>query len=251
MSFSRRTARRSRRSTSGSATGWSCARPHSRARLRWRGVPDRHALGQCRCRALPRGGFAAFTLKDDKGRIVWVSSDETFDVRTLPVAAAGQAQAVARASTCAVGIVTPIPVMNDGVVRTCRRRAITRSAPMCRRSSRAATGFSCRSARATAPGIPLPLRDGDGARRYRLGEIVVNAHAERRTSNVKSGGREGDDGNESRFGSGTRRTSRPRLRSACRTRCLCPHSSRIERRSWRNKMVNVRERAAGLVLSGR
>ncbi|MDD4175098.1 MAG: hypothetical protein PHN34_12735, partial [Kiritimatiellae bacterium] len=25
------------------------------------------------------------------------------------------------------------------------------------------------------PAIALPLRDGDGARRYRLGEIVVNA----------------------------------------------------------------------------
>jgi hypothetical protein len=113
---------------------------------------------------------------DGKGRIVWVSSDETFDVRTLPVAAAGQAQAVARASTCAVGIVTPIPTINDGVVRHLQETGdYTFGADVPTVKPGRYGLFVSVGTRDGTPAIALPLENGDGSKRYKIGEIMVNA----------------------------------------------------------------------------
>lgn len=130
-------------------------------------------VGVAPCHA---GGFVAYTLKDGKGRIVWVSSDETFDVRTLPVAAAGQAQAVARASTCAVGIVTPIPTINDGVVRHLQETGdYTFGADVPTVKPGRYGLFVSVGTRDGTPAIALPLENGDGSKRYKIGEIMVNA----------------------------------------------------------------------------
>ncbi len=62
------------------------------------------------------GAHPSFTLKDPKGNIVWCFTDESFNVKDLPVAGPGKAQSVRRSSTGHFGIVTPIPTINEGVI---------------------------------------------------------------------------------------------------------------------------------------
>jgi len=92
------------------------------------------------------GGHVAFTLKDAKGGIVAVFVNDSFDVATLPVAPPDQAQAVETQS--AHGFAPNMPTGLFDVFVSIGRRDGT-------------------------PTIALPLEDGDGHRRYKLGQMEV------------------------------------------------------------------------------
>ncbi|MCX5674052.1 MAG: DUF4832 domain-containing protein [Planctomycetota bacterium] len=92
------------------------------------------------------GGRPAMTLKDEKGGIVGVFTDEAFDVRTLPVAAPGQAEA--------------------------RAQDVTFRLPFNLAAGTYQVHVSV-GTRTGTPRIALPLAGGDGTRRYRLGTIEV------------------------------------------------------------------------------
>ena len=120
------------------------------------------------------GGNVAYTLKNSAGKIVWVSSDETFDVGMLPVAATGAVRVVPRTSTCTVGIVTPIPVINDGVVKYLRETGdypFGADVPTIKPGTYGL--YVSVGKRDGSPVIALPLEGGDGARRYKVGEIML------------------------------------------------------------------------------
>ena len=128
------------------------------------------------------GGFVAFTLKNSAGKIVWVSSDETLDVRSLPVAAAGAACAVQHSSACAIGIVTPIPVINDGVLKCLKANhdfSFGESVPTIKPGTYEL--FISVGKRDGSPVIALPLPDGDGTRRYKIGSITLKSGAVEKT----------------------------------------------------------------------
>jgi hypothetical protein len=92
------------------------------------------------------GGFVAATLKDAKGGIAGVFVDQGFDVRTLPVGPPGQAG-----------------------VRTCEK---TFTLPFNLKTGTYGLYVSV-GTRTGTPRIALPLPDGDGQRRYRLGTLKV------------------------------------------------------------------------------
>lgn len=92
------------------------------------------------------GGRPAITLKDDKGGIVGVFADESFDVRTLPVGPPDQAETRAQEARF------PLPFnLKPGTYDV----------------------FISVGARTGTPRIALPLPDGDGQRRYRLGSMTI------------------------------------------------------------------------------
>ena len=95
------------------------------------------------------GGFVALTLKDAEGGIVSVLSDESFDVRDLPVAKPGEAPKVDRETTFRVGLVAPTTKPGTyGVYLSVGRRDGT-------------------------PTLELPIPGDDGQKRYKIGTIVV------------------------------------------------------------------------------
>lgn len=105
------------------------------------------------------GGHPAITLKDAQGGIAAVFTDDEFDVRVLPVAAPGQALAAGRsaqrthqADRPLVSFrLPPAPILKAGVYSV----------------------YISIGSRTGTPTIALPLPDGDGQRRYRLGQITV------------------------------------------------------------------------------
>jgi hypothetical protein len=106
-----------------------------------------------------QGGFPAITLKDSKGGIAGVFVDETFDVRSLPVGAPGQAVAVGRelksisqASRPLHTFLLPPPhILKPGTYSL----------------------FISVGSRTGTPEIMLPLAQDDGEKRYLLGSITV------------------------------------------------------------------------------
>ena len=106
-------------------------------RARWRNA------GVAPC--LP-GGHPAFALKDEAGGIAAVWVDEAFDVRTLPAGPPGQAGERAEEPACALP--PGLRAGNYGLYVSVGTRTGT-------------------------PRIALPLADGDGQRRYRLGTVTV------------------------------------------------------------------------------
>ncbi|HNY86688.1 MAG TPA: DUF4832 domain-containing protein [Candidatus Hydrogenedentes bacterium] len=97
------------------------------------------------------GGFPAYTLKDAQGGIAAVFVDESFDMRTLEVAAPGAAPE--RAASSSHGFALNLPAGEYDVFVSVGRRDGT-------------------------PVIALPLADADGHRRYKLGKISVNPKAQ-------------------------------------------------------------------------
>ena len=95
------------------------------------------------------GGFVALTIKDDKGGIVSVLTDESFDVRDLPVAAPGEAPKVERKATFRVGLVAPTtrPGTYDVYISVGRRDG--------------------------TPVFELPIPGDDGKKRYKIGTIDI------------------------------------------------------------------------------
>ncbi|MDZ4796795.1 MAG: hypothetical protein SGI92_01430, partial [Bryobacteraceae bacterium] len=101
----------------------------------------------------------AITLKDASGGIAGVFVDEAFDVRTLPVGPPGKALAVGRQEKTSSQADRPLipyalppdPILKRGTYEV----------------------YVSVGARTGTPSIALPLADGDGHRRYRLGKITI------------------------------------------------------------------------------
>ncbi|NLH99233.1 MAG: DUF4832 domain-containing protein [Chthonomonadales bacterium] len=94
------------------------------------------------------GGHVAYTLKDEAGGIVAVFVDEAFDVRSLEVAEPGKAPV--KTTESSHGLAPNMPTGSFDVYVSVGQRDGT-------------------------PRIALPLDNGDGHRRYRLGRITVGA----------------------------------------------------------------------------
>ena len=101
------------------------------------------------------GGYPALTLKDEKGGITGVFVDESFDVRSLPVGPPGEAPTKQEETTFQAGI------PGDG----------KRGAPYL--SPGTYDVFISVGTRMGTPRIALPLPNGDGQHRYRLGKVRV------------------------------------------------------------------------------
>ncbi len=93
------------------------------------------------------GGFAALTIKDAKGGIVSVLSDETLDMRDLKTGIPGQIPVTDHQSDFIVGLVAP--VTNPGTYDV----------------------YVSVGDHDGTPRIALPLKDDDGQRRYKVGVI--------------------------------------------------------------------------------
>jgi hypothetical protein len=121
------------------------------------------------------GGNVAFTLKTSKGDIAWVICDTTFDVKSLPTAAPGKAVATRHASSCRVGIVTPIPTINEGVIMKMKERnvypAFGDNVPTL--PPGIYNVFVSVGKPDGTPVIALPLAGDDGKRRYKIGTMEV------------------------------------------------------------------------------
>lgn len=97
------------------------------------------------------GGFMTITLKDDKGGIVSALCDDSFDMRSLEVAAPGKAPVKKHESEFRAGLIAP--TIKSGVYDV----------------------YVSVGKRDGTPVIALPLKDDDGHRRYKLGKIEVVA----------------------------------------------------------------------------
>ena len=95
------------------------------------------------------GGFYALTLKDDKGGIVSVLSDEGLDMRTLRTGKAGEAPEVTRTARFRIGHIAPVTRLG-----TCDI-------------------FISVGQRDGTPVIALPLAGDDGQRRYKIGRVTL------------------------------------------------------------------------------
>jgi hypothetical protein len=96
------------------------------------------------------GGFMALTVKDDKGGIVSVLSDEQFDFRELP----------------------PVTAGTNATPRTIDSRfTIGRIAPVTRAGEYSL--YVSVGLRDGTPQIALPLGGSDGQRRYKIGEVTL------------------------------------------------------------------------------
>lgn len=120
------------------------------------------------------GGIPTFTLMDSENRIVWVRTDETLNVRDLPVAEPGKAVEVPHSSTLQAGFVAEIPEINDGVIVNLKKAdawPYAENVPMLKPGS-----YSLYVSIGDPDGTPeiaLPLTHDDGHRRYFLGEMEV------------------------------------------------------------------------------
>lgn len=105
------------------------------------------------------GGFWALTLKDEKGGIVSVHVDEQFDLRGLEVGPADRAPVVKLESRFTVAFRhrdphgTHAPPTEPGAYDL----------------------FVSVGRRDGTPQLALPLKDGDGQRRYRVGRLVLTS----------------------------------------------------------------------------
>ncbi len=97
------------------------------------------------------GGFPALTLKDSKGGIVSVLVDETFNLRDLKVGKIGKAPIKKHVSEFIIGLYAPTtkPGTYDLYTSVGKRDG--------------------------TPVIALSLKDDDGKRRYKLGQITLKA----------------------------------------------------------------------------
>jgi hypothetical protein len=95
------------------------------------------------------GGFPAMTIKDEKGGIVSVLVDESLNMRNLKTHLPGKAPVTRHESEFAVGLFAPTTKPGNYDV------------------------FISVGSRDGTPTIALPLKDGDGQRRYRIGMITI------------------------------------------------------------------------------
>ena len=121
------------------------------------------------------GGNVSFTLKTPQGQIAWVICDPTLNVKSLSTAAPGKAASTRHVSSCRVGIVAPIPTINEGVIMKMKQRnvypAFGENVPTIAPGTY--TIFVSVGEADGTPVIALPLTGDDGRRRYRIGTLEV------------------------------------------------------------------------------
>lgn len=119
--------------------------------------------------------YVSLSLKNEKGVIVWSFTNESFDLRDLPVAKPGEAKEIAVSFEPSIGIDTPIPAMNDGVILILRDQGIYPSfdgkIPTIKPGKYDLWISVGRSD--GKPEIALPLAEGDESRRYKIGSIQI------------------------------------------------------------------------------
>ena len=101
------------------------------------------------------GGFWALTLKDEKGGIVSVSMDESFDMKHLKTGPPGHAPAANLQSRFTIALRHQDPTGSHAPPTTSGTYDV----------------FVSVGQRDGTPQLALPLKDGDGQRRYKLGQI--------------------------------------------------------------------------------
>jgi hypothetical protein len=101
------------------------------------------------------GGYPAVTLKDSEGGIVGVFVDEQFDMRSLPVGPAGKAEILEQQMAFPLS-----PLLHSNYRHGVRQPGSYEL-------------YVSVGTRAGTPQIALPLPDGDGKCRYRLGALKV------------------------------------------------------------------------------
>ncbi len=111
------------------------------------------------------GGHPAITLKDEKGGIAGVFADEEFDVRALPVAEPGQAEAIGR----------ELKRGSERLPQSARPLARFGLPPAHILKPGEYAVYISVGTRTGTPRIALPLDGDDGQRRYQLGTIRVLA----------------------------------------------------------------------------
>lgn len=114
------------------------------------------------------GGYVSFTLKDDKGTIVWSTTDESFDVRSLEVAARDKAPVRTVSHEATMGCLLPLNYANKGnhvVLNGLFYGVLLKPGTY--------DLFVSVGQRDGKPVIALPLKNDDGKRRYKVGRIEV------------------------------------------------------------------------------
>lgn len=122
------------------------------------------------------GGHPAFTLKNAKGDIVWSFTDETFNIRDLPVADPGKAPEISHETNGHFGFVKPIPTINEGVILPMKELGLYPdfgvNIPTLKPGTY--TLFISVGKPDGTPEIALPIKGREKDKRYyRLGEIKV------------------------------------------------------------------------------
>jgi hypothetical protein len=95
------------------------------------------------------GGYMALTLKDNQGGIVAVLSDESLNMGSLAVGPPNKAPVLAHSSTFTAGLYAPTTLQGTYDL------------------------YISVGSRDGTPQIALPLADGDGERRYKVGSITL------------------------------------------------------------------------------
>ena len=111
-------------------------------------LPFRHLWRNAGVAPCLPGGYPAVTLKDDKGGIAAVFTDESFNVLSVPPGAPDQAEPRGHEPAF-----TLPPILKPGVYQV----------------------YISIGTRTGTPRIALPLANEDGGRRYRLGVLKVVA----------------------------------------------------------------------------
>ena len=109
------------------------------------------------------GGHPAITLKDDQGGIAAVFADQEFDMRALPVAEPGEAEAIGR----------ELKKGSERLLQSARPLAQFGLPPANILKPGTYSVYISVGTRTGTPRIALPLADDDGQRRYKLGGVRV------------------------------------------------------------------------------
>lgn len=119
--------------------------------------------------------YISLALKNEKGNIVWSTTNESFDLHKLPIAEAGKAKEIEISMKQTVGIDSSIPAMNDGVILILRDHAIY--PPFGGKIPTVKPGtydlWISVGRPDGKPEIALPLTGSDSFRRYKIGSIQI------------------------------------------------------------------------------
>ena len=129
-------------------------------------------VGVARCHV---GGFVSWTLIDAAGNVAWTSVDSKFNLRSLDPKIAGKEHPSEHISECHFGYDDELPQQNDAVLNNVRENKIWEPGLKIPTLKPGVYSLCVSAGKLDAtPEIALPLENAVG-RRYRLGEIKVNA----------------------------------------------------------------------------
>jgi len=123
------------------------------------------------------GGFAALTLKDEKGGIVAVLVDDSLDMKTLPISEKGKEKIIHSQKKFTIGFLTPRDFFNESTLKMVNPPgAEFYGAPVVPSTAPGVYDIYVSVGRRDGtPEIALPLDlPTDGHRRYKVGVIKIN-----------------------------------------------------------------------------